>query len=343
MAAVVDPMLSVTRFQDSILGTSKPQVEIFKTFKEWETNYFKLLPSDKQDMVVIEFALGTDVLFDTTKLYIEAGVKNLILPKPVFDTKAKRNELINLIQKHQVKAAVSSQWHYSSLPKIIARDIERIMSDRSKNEDVELEKAIIDFSKENGKEIAPVTLCELPHSIQILDSIGLLNGTQRVNISGDEHSVYIDYRSPKFARGIQVRAEMDYRRTAEQQGLYPEWDYQERTLSIIAKNSKGETNPILEVDFWMKFSRCGDVVTHYGEYKTYEAGGEILSHGIAEDLLLNMHKIIYEKFDLSYEAFLLDPVCLPIERYNELAFELLSIHEIWQRDVSTKPTLRKAS
>jgi len=334
--SVVDPNVSIIEYKNSALGKVKPNLNVIGTFEEWYESYFKNLPNEEREQVVVELALSTDIVLKVARKYIEAGVKNLVLPKPVVDSKSRLFELVDLVKKHKVKAAISSQWHYSSLPKIISRDIDRIIEERSVTEEVTLEKAVINFSKENGVDIAPAPLCELPHSIQILESIGLLTGCQRSEISGDNTAVYVNYHSPRMKSGLEVVAEMDYQRTEEQTNLYTQWDYQERTLKVYISNNAGEINPILEIDFWMRFSVDGESVTHLGEYRTYEANGESLTHGIAEDLLLNMHRKIYQKFHLSYEEFQKDKNALPIEKYCELAFELLSIHEIWESEVLSK-------
>ena len=324
--AVVDPAVAFKDFEKSVLGRLKPNTKLFKDCKEWDEKYFKKLTNTKKEQAVVELALPADLILEQASLYIKAGVKNLILPKPVVDNQQSLSKLLKLVEQHNVKAAVASQWYYSSLPKIIARDIKRLTQQPS-GKNSKLDKIVINFSKENGKEIASAPLCELPHAIQILESMGVLKEAVRDKVKGDEYSVIVSYQSPKVRNGIHAIAEMDYQRTQAQKNLYPQWDYQERTLKVFTE--KDSVRPIIEVDFWIKFSRSGESVTHLGKYTTYETDGSVLSHGIGEDLLMNMQTTIFEAFKDSYEVFLKNPLVMPLNRYQKVGLELLKINDLW--------------
>ena len=323
---VVDPAVTSQQFYSSVLGIQKPTTKLYKNFNRWRQDYFEKLSASEKCLAVVELALPANLVLEQASLYIKAGVKNLILPKPVVDSEDSFIKLVKLVKQERVKAVVSSQWHYSSLPKIIARDIKRLTQQSSKN-DSELNKIVINFSKENGTEIALAPLCELPHCIQILDSMGVLNKAKRAKVTGDKHSVMVSYQSSKVKNGIHAIGEMDYQRTPAQKNLYPQWDYQERKLQVFAGTDL--IRPIVEVDFWIKFSCSGESVVHLGKYTTYEVDGQVLSHGIGEDLLLNMQTIIFESFRDSYEVFLENPLILPLERYQNIGLELLEIHDLW--------------
>ena len=109
-------------------------------------------------------------------LYLRAGVKNVILPKPVTTSRELFERLTEEVTERGVNAAVASQWHYSDLPRIIRREIKR--AGRTTRWAFGRYPTAIESSwtsrKENGVAIsATPPLSELPHAIQLLESIGL--------------------------------------------------------------------------------------------------------------------------------------------------------------------------
>ncbi|MEO1431068.1 MAG: Gfo/Idh/MocA family oxidoreductase [Cyanobacteria bacterium J06632_19] len=124
--AVVDPEITKSKFSESFLGQNRPETELFKSFEEWYENYFSKLDENEKSKQVIEIALKPELVYSQALLYIEAGVKNIILPKPVVVNQEELCQLTELVKRHEVKAAISSQWYYCQLPKFIKREIKRI-------------------------------------------------------------------------------------------------------------------------------------------------------------------------------------------------------------------------
>ena len=126
MAAIVDPLLTRPQYRVSRLGLTRPDVPIFATFDDWRHEYFSKLDDAAKAKHVVEIALRPDVVYDQTVLYMRAGIKNVILPKPVTVNHEQFDQLSEEVTKHGVKAAVASQWHYSDLPHLIRREIKRL-------------------------------------------------------------------------------------------------------------------------------------------------------------------------------------------------------------------------
>ncbi|HET9644035.1 MAG TPA: hypothetical protein VFP68_11905 [Burkholderiaceae bacterium] len=323
--AVVDPQVSRDAFDQTVLGKLRPHTQLLQTAEAWSQQYFSKLEPSKRSQVVVELALAADKVLEAARQYILAGVKNLILPKPVVDTEEALVELIELVRRHRVKAAVASQWFYSSLPRIVARDLRRLTSGPGAPHP-DLDRVVIEFSKENGHGIAPAPLCELPHALQILDCAGLLEGGQRECIDSEPWAVTVKYAVPHVRQGVFAIARMDYERKPSQQHIHTDWDYQERTLKVYGAGP----HPLLWADLWIKFSRSGNSIVHAGRYNTLEPDGRVHSHGIAEDMLQQMHEAIFEAFDLPWEQFEASDAALPLSRYSPIGLELTRCHKAWK-------------
>ncbi|NEP03667.1 MAG: Gfo/Idh/MocA family oxidoreductase [Okeania sp. SIO2G4] len=83
IVSIVDPVITSSLFADSILGQNQPQTYLFQSFRQWHDNYFKYLNNQQKARQVIEIALKPELVYEQLMLYIEAGVKHFILPKPV--------------------------------------------------------------------------------------------------------------------------------------------------------------------------------------------------------------------------------------------------------------------
>ena len=117
--------------------------------------------------------LKPELVYEEALRYIDAGVKQLILPKPVVMNQAQLHALIDRVADERVKAAVASQWCYSDVPQIIRREIERVSADQRAGR---VQRVEIEFSKEHGLAYGTAPpLLELPHVLQLLSSIGLID------------------------------------------------------------------------------------------------------------------------------------------------------------------------
>ena len=84
VVAVVDPLLTRGRFAVSMLGRSRPGLHCsFARFRSGMTATLHTLRPINAPCQVVEIPLKPDLLYDQLMQYIDAGVKQLILPKPV--------------------------------------------------------------------------------------------------------------------------------------------------------------------------------------------------------------------------------------------------------------------
>ena len=81
--AIVDPHLTRGGFAASVLGRRRPDCLLFRSFEEWYDGYFAQLTPDLRARQVVEMPLKPELLYEQALRYIDAGVKQLILPKPV--------------------------------------------------------------------------------------------------------------------------------------------------------------------------------------------------------------------------------------------------------------------
>jgi CRP-like cAMP-binding protein len=327
--AVVDPQLTRGRFVVSMLGRIRPQTALFRSFQEWYAGYFVRLTPDQRARQVVEIPLKPELLYDHVLPYIDAGVKQLILPKPVVMNQAQLRALIELVGRERIKAAVASQWYYSDFPRIIQREIKRLLADGRAGR---VQRVEIEFSKEHGLAYAtPPPLLELPHVLQLLSSIGLIDVTQDTpEVSGTETMVALTYRPKSIADGVYVRASTDYQPSESKKRSSPNWDYQERTLSVYFEDEPAVAR--LAIDFWIKFIRSGDIAIRPGQLRLYELGQQprYLELHFVDDQLLTMNRKIYASFDQDFEQFQRDPRVMSLDRYRALGEHLMAIQAAWE-------------
>lgn len=338
--AVVDPEITNYNFQQSVLGKQKPRTGLFKSFEDWYKNYFEKLGENERYKQVVEIALKPELVYEQALLYIEAGVKNIILPKPVVINQEELSKLTDLVEKHQVKAAVSSQWHYCQLPKFIKREIARLSPDFSaRNTIPSIYKIELNLSKENGfaYQTKP-PLLELPHALQLVYSIGLVDFNQdSLEVSGTDTEVNIVYRPEGITEGIHIHSSIDMKPSADIKNQYPLWDIQERYLKIYL--SENSLQPELEVDFWVKFDSWGEVAIRPGKLRIlddqFTDNPEILELNFMEDQLLKMNQAIYKAFAQNTAEFENDNTVLSLKKYSPIGEQIMLIKELWEAAIVT--------
>ena len=328
--AVVDPHLTRGGFAASVLGRRCPDCLLFRSFEEWYDGYFSQLTPDLRARQVVEMPLKPELLYEEAVRYVDAGVEQLILPKPVVMNQAELHALIDRVARDRVKAAVASQWCYSDVPQIIRREIQRVSADPRAGR---VQRVEIEFSKEDGLAYATAPpLLELPHVLQLLSSIGLIDVAHDTpEVVGTSTLVALRYRPEHIVDGVYVRASIDYQPPAGRKRSSPNWDYQERTLKVYFENNP--SIPWLMVDFWMKFTRSGDIAIRPGQLRLYEPdeqGPRYLELHVVDDQLLTMNRMIYASFDQEFEQFQRDPRVLSLERYRAIGEHLLMIQEEWE-------------
>jgi CRP-like cAMP-binding protein len=327
--AIVDPDLTRSKFAVSVLGRRCPDCLLFRSFQEWYDGYFAQLSPDRRAQQVVEIPLKPELLYEQVLQYIDAGVKHLILPKPVVMNRVHLHALIDRIADERIKAAVASQWCYSDFPRIIRREIEQLTADQSAGR---VQRVEIEFSKENGLAYAtPPPLLELPHVLQLLYSIGLIDVAHDIpEIVGTATLVALTYRPQHVVDGVYVRASIDYQPPAPQKLSSPTWDYQERTLKVYFEGDP--SIPRLMIDFWIKFIRSGDIAIRPAQLRMYEPderSPRYLELHFVDDQLLTMNRMIYACFDQEFELFQRDPRVMSLDRYRAIGEHLMMIQEDW--------------
>ncbi|HEU5100520.1 MAG TPA: cyclic nucleotide-binding domain-containing protein [Roseiflexaceae bacterium] len=328
--AVVDPQLTRGKFAVSMLGRTCPEVVLLRSFHEWRDGYFARLAPEDRARQVLEIPLKPELLYDQVVQYIDAGVKQLILPKPVVMNQAQLRMLIERVGQERIKAAVASQWYYSDFPRIIQRELQRLAADGRAGR---VRRVEIEFSKEHGLAYAtPPPLLELPHVLQLLSSIGLIDVAHDVpEVTGTETLVALTYRPKQIVEGVYVRASTDYHPPETKKRSSPNWDYQERTLSVYFEDDPSVAR--LAIDFWIKFIRSGDIAIRPGQLRLYDPEDErprYLELHFVDDQLLTMNRMIYASFDQDFEAFQADTRVMSLERYRAIGEHLMAIQEAWE-------------
>jgi CRP-like cAMP-binding protein len=335
IAAIVDPLLTRSQYRVSRLGLTRPDIPIFATFGDWRREYFDRLEDAAKATQVVEIALRPDVVCEQTMLYIRAGLKNVILPKPVTANQEQFDQLSEAVAKRGVKAAVASQWYYSDLPRLISREIKRLVGQPDgRLGDFRLHRVELEFSKENGVAIsATPPLSELPHALQLLESIGLVDlGQHEPEVRGDEVVVEVMYRPANITEGLHVRASLDWTPERWVKLQYPHWDVQNRSLRVYL--DQDQTKPSLSVDFWVKFDRTGRFAIRPGRLMLPGPDSSDGRNGLllefVDDQLLNMLQKIYAAFDQDFEEFQSDERVLSLDRYANVGRQLMLIEQAWQ-------------
>ena len=175
-------------------------------------------------------------------------------------------------------------------------------------------------------------LSELPHAIQLLESIGLIDlARHEPDVTGDEVCVEVVYRPANITEGIHVRASLDWTPEDRIKLQYPHWDVQNRSLRVYLDDDQSE--PALCVDFWVKFDRTGRFAIRPGrlilpEPARSDARNSLLMEFV-DDQLLNMLRKIYTAFAQDFEEFQLDNGVLSLDRYANIGKQLMLIEQAW--------------
>jgi hypothetical protein len=166
--------------------------------------------------------------------------------------------------------------------------------------------------------------------VQLLSSTGLIDVAHDTpEVSGTRTAVELAYRPQHVVDGVYVRASVDYRPPpALQKRSSPKWDYQERTLKVHFE--KEPSVPWLMADFWMKFTRSGDLAIRPGQLRLYEPDEQrYLDLQVVDDQLLTMNRAIYARFDQDFDLFQRDPRVMSLGRYRAIGEHLMAIQEEW--------------
>jgi hypothetical protein len=243
-----------------------------------------------------------------------------------------------LIEQYEVKVCVASQWYYAQLPRLIRRELQqrsRLDDLRFPDQPHKIYRAELTISKENGLAYATdPALLELPHALQLLASIGLLDcKTNHPKVTSTPTAVTACYDSEHAPGGIVVKTDVDWRPHQELKQQYPEnWDIQNRVLKIyLTANSH---TPEIMVDFWIKFDRDGKYAIRPGFIHIIdcqETNTSPIQLQFVEDQLSKMNETIYQAFQQPYEQFQQDRHVLNVRNYLDLGKQILAIQSAWQQ------------
>jgi hypothetical protein len=265
-------------------------------------------------------------------------VKQLILPKPVVVDRTQLERLSAAVARHEVKAAVASQWHYSDIPSMLRREILRLAGQPGADlTQLKLHKVEVEFSKEHGMAISTTPpLSEMPHVVQLLSAIGFIDLEQhRPEVNGNDTRVDVIYRPRNIAEGIHLSSDLNWHPCQMVKAHYPNWDVQKRLLKIYLSDALNE--PALEMDFWIKFDRSGDVALKPGKIilreRSENGQATRLTREFVDDQLLNMNRKIYAAFRQDFAQFQRDPDNLSLMRYGVVGRQLMTIERAWRRIV----------
>ncbi|MCB9744470.1 MAG: cyclic nucleotide-binding domain-containing protein [Alphaproteobacteria bacterium] len=327
--AVVDPGVSPSAFAASVLGQARPDVQLFERFEVWERGYLQRLPEGRVQRQIVELALKPELMFAETMKYLDAGMRQLILPKPVVMDADQLAALTERIRVDRVKAAVASQWYYSDVPPFLRRTI------RARGGQVV--RVEMDFSKENGLayETDP-PLLELPHVLQLLESCGLVDMERDApEVSGDLTRVEVRFAPPGIRDGVRLVCETDLHPTPEEKARYPAWDVQIRTMKVFFDDDP--ELPGVSVDFWVKFDRSGDFAIRPGAIATRDRGETALrplTLRFVDDQLMVMSERIFEAMREDYDAFVAGDAALSLSCYGPIGLRIMEIQSAWERAVA---------
>ncbi|MDJ0621242.1 MAG: Gfo/Idh/MocA family oxidoreductase [Calothrix sp. MO_192.B10] len=332
--AIIDPQINLSQFQNSVLGKKQPNTLLCGCFSDWFKDYFSQMTEDEKSRQVIEFALKPHIVYEQAMNFISIGIKAIILPKPVVINHQQLHSLSKAVKNHRVKAAVSSQWYYSDLPKIICREWQRIAKSPFQGFR-QLHRVEVNYSKENGRAYqTPPPLLELPHALQIITSSGLMDfEEQESQVKGGLDEVEVIFYSEQITEGVHILSEIDMKPPFQIKRKYSDWDVQERSLKLYFSDST--TIPSLEVDFWIKFDSSGTFALRPGQIiiRDSEASGDhqLLKLNFVEDQLRNMNYKIYKAFDQDFFSFQSDASVLSLERYKTIGQQIMDIQQKWSQ------------
>jgi CRP-like cAMP-binding protein len=293
--AIIDPTVTLEDFHNSPLAKARPTLRLFRSIDEWYDVYFSRLSKASQERVAVEVNLKPKFTCSEVLKYIEHGVKNLIIAKPVTHSQEEFKILESAVKKHRVKAAIGSQWYYTDLSKFLRYQIAQIATLlRKKN----FFKVVIDFSKEHSLDRgAYPVLRELPHALQIAHTFGFIDFAIEIApvVTGDETQVELYYANTTLSENLYLRSNLDVTPPVSVKARYPNWEVQIRTVEIYLTSHS--VKPEVCIDVWLKFDRFGRLTLNHGYLKCDVQ----ISHGhplefkidFTDDLLMTMTKKIH--------------------------------------------------
>ena len=168
-------VVSKSKSSKDFAGTALEGIPVLKSMDAWKKKFGSPHSHD-----VFDICVPTVEVIKTVNALGRIGAKKIILPKPVAVTQKDLHNLSSMIAKYEMKAVVSSQWHYSGITHALAAAI---------NGEKGIRKVKVEFSQKLDDKRFPhydsINML-LPHIIQILESISFK--LENFEVSVDELS-----------------------------------------------------------------------------------------------------------------------------------------------------------
>lgn len=341
LVAVVEP--------NDIKDEYKPyfkNVPHYRSTKDW-ANAFK----DKTKTMLVDLALKPELIARVLKNYVDQGVRQFILPKPVSHDEEGLLAEGELIKQEKVKAAVASQEYYSELSHITREAI-----DEAKEQGFHVDRVKL-FQCKERETIADTSppLCEFPHEVQILDSTGLMD-FRAVDYNPEVTSATrtrfeVEYTPSDIVNGVEVISDLDLKADTP--------SGREFKLEVFLDDNDPEADIIADYDvrFNYKTNEClkPGTVSVDKEICTETAASAkstkfanvtrqqdpnndspYVTFDVRENKLVEMYKKIFTAMKKGYEDFQEDKSILTFENYVPLEQQVIKAEKNWKAKMNSQ-------
>lgn len=158
LLGVISPRTSAER----LYGTPLHGLPLVRSAAEWRGLHG---PPTEHD--VFDLCIHPDAILAAMRPLVEIGARTFVLPKPLATTRAGLDELVRFIRGSDLRVAVASQWHYSTVTGKLSKAVGSLVKPLCVEADFSQ-----CFSSDQLRHYTPYTAL-LPHMLQILHSTGL--------------------------------------------------------------------------------------------------------------------------------------------------------------------------
>ena len=146
------------------------------------------VPSKLVRECINELAIVPEIIPQVYGVLGDKGAKKVILPKPVATSYKDYREIMDITEKNNIQALVSSNWHYSAITDYTKNLLDKLtnkVSNRSVNDknfhnklseldsNFYIDKVSVEYNKKDEVLTIDPPIQELPHALQIVYSTGL--------------------------------------------------------------------------------------------------------------------------------------------------------------------------
>jgi len=330
-----------------LIGVVDPNIDKIKkqpdyTLKDTPTyRSIEEIPCDVFDKkTVAELAIVPKIIPDNFLTLAKKGIKNIILPKPVTSDSDSFQKMKDAAKKYDIKTAVASNWHYSTIVNISKAIIDKTKGKKVsvppeyKKEldktlsDIGIKKIEIDYNKQNEVLTIDPPSQELPHALQIVYSTGLTD-FKNVKMSLDPKkqsksrvNVKIEDKKSKIEGGILINSDLNMGDKLTRQ--------RERLLKIYLDDE--DRAPDIVIDYDAKFTPSGKCIKHpYIKYDVTKDGKRVhWEKEITEDNMNVMYDKIFGYFNGDKSA---TRTALTLDRYTPISNCICNVQKMWENIV----------